>query len=149
MNFFWVDFFKCSWKDFNKKELTLHKKCVTSYLCGPWAYLWLFYGLYCKQFIEAISCFSHTNSYIWNVTNECWCLPMLVFRAWATCGIFACIASLPDRGATSCSSVWVYLLHKIMCWAFLCLSLRCSPFLAHYLNFSYLQDSFWVIFACI
>ena len=24
--------------------------CVTSLLCGPWADLWPFYGLYCKQF---------------------------------------------------------------------------------------------------
>ena len=27
-------------KDFNKKQLTLHKMCVTSLLCGPWADLW-------------------------------------------------------------------------------------------------------------
>ena len=38
------------WKDFNKKQLTLHKMCVTSLLCGPWADLWPFYGLYCKRF---------------------------------------------------------------------------------------------------
>ena len=36
------------WKDFNKKQLTLHKMCVTSLLCGPWADLWPFYGLYCS-----------------------------------------------------------------------------------------------------
>ena len=24
--------------------------CVTSLLCGPWADLWPFYGLYCKRF---------------------------------------------------------------------------------------------------
>ena len=31
-----------------KKQLTLHKMCVTSLLCGPWADLWPFYGLYSK-----------------------------------------------------------------------------------------------------
>ena len=30
------------WKDFNKKQLTLHKMCVTSLLCGLWADLWPF-----------------------------------------------------------------------------------------------------------
>ena len=29
---------------------SLHKRCVTPLLCGPWADLWPFYGLYCKQF---------------------------------------------------------------------------------------------------
>ena len=33
-----------------KKQLTLHKMCVTSLLCGPRADLWPFYGLYCKRF---------------------------------------------------------------------------------------------------
>ena len=37
------------WKDFDKKQLTLHKMCVTSLLCGLWANLWPFYGLYCKR----------------------------------------------------------------------------------------------------
>ena len=37
-------------KNFNKKQLTLHKMCVTSLLCGPWADLWPFYGLYCERF---------------------------------------------------------------------------------------------------
>ena len=34
-------------KDFNlkKKQLTLHKLCVISLLCGPWADLWPFYGV--------------------------------------------------------------------------------------------------------
>ena len=32
------------------KQLTLHKMCVTSLLCGPWADLWPFNGLYCKRF---------------------------------------------------------------------------------------------------
>ena len=30
------------WKDFNKKQLTLLKMCVTSLLCGPRADLWPF-----------------------------------------------------------------------------------------------------------
>ena len=33
-----------------KRPVTLHKICVTSLLCGPWADLWPFYGLYCKRF---------------------------------------------------------------------------------------------------
>ena len=33
-----------------KKRLTLHKMCVTSLLCGPWADLWPFYEKYCKRF---------------------------------------------------------------------------------------------------
>ena len=38
------------WKDFNKKQLTLLKMCVTSLLCGPRADLWPFYGFLCKLF---------------------------------------------------------------------------------------------------
>ena len=37
-------------KDFNKKQLTSHKMCVTSLPCGLWADLWPFYWLYCKRF---------------------------------------------------------------------------------------------------
>ena len=33
-----------------KKQLTLHKMCVTTLLCGPWVDLFPFYGLYCKRF---------------------------------------------------------------------------------------------------
>ena len=29
--------------------------------------------------------FSHTNPYISNVMQQCRCLPMLIFQAWATC----------------------------------------------------------------
>ena len=29
-----------------KKQLTLHKMCVTPLLCGPWADVWPFYRLY-------------------------------------------------------------------------------------------------------
>ena len=35
-------------------EITLHKMLVTSLLCGPWADLWPFYGLYCKRFSLSI-----------------------------------------------------------------------------------------------
>ena len=37
-----------------KKLLTLHKMCVTSLLCDPWAHLWPFYGLYWKRFSLSI-----------------------------------------------------------------------------------------------
>ena len=68
------------WKDFNKKKNSLpYLKCVTSLLCGPRADLWPFYGFLCKRF------FPHTNPYILNVTQQCRCSTMLIFRAWATC----------------------------------------------------------------
>ena len=38
------------WKDFNKKQLTLLKMCVTSLLCSPLADLWLSYGFLCERF---------------------------------------------------------------------------------------------------
>ena len=38
------------WKDFMKKTAYLNKMSVTSLLCGPWADLWPFYGLYCQRF---------------------------------------------------------------------------------------------------
>ena len=37
------------WKDFNKKQFTLLKMCVTSLLCGPRADLWTFCGFLCKR----------------------------------------------------------------------------------------------------
>ena len=39
------------WKDFNKKQLTLLKMCVTSLLWGPRVDLWPFYGCLSKRFI--------------------------------------------------------------------------------------------------
>ena len=39
-----------------------------------------------SQVTETIGFFSHTNPYILNVTQQCRCSPMLIFRAWATCG---------------------------------------------------------------
>ena len=38
-----------------------------------------------KRFSALLSFFSHTNPYISNVTQQCRCSPMLIFRAWATC----------------------------------------------------------------
>lgn len=40
-----------------------------------------------------------------------------------------------------------YLPDNIICWAFMCLSLRFSPCLAQNFNFSYSQSGFWGIFA--
>ena len=31
--------------------------------------------------------FSHTNPYILNVTQQCRCSPMLIFRTWAACAL--------------------------------------------------------------
>ena len=38
-----------------------------------------------KRFSALLGFFSHTNPYISNVTQQCRCSPMLIFRAWATC----------------------------------------------------------------
>ena len=81
------------------------KMCVTSLLCGPRADLLPFYGFLCKRLSLCIKktfiqpfiflfifvgyrndrFFSHTNPYILNVTQQCRCSPMLIFRAWTTC----------------------------------------------------------------
>ena len=37
-------------KDFNKRQLTLLKMCVTSLPCGPRADSWPFYGFLCQRF---------------------------------------------------------------------------------------------------
>ena len=71
------------WKDFNKKQLTLLKMCVTSLLCSPWADLWPFFGCLGKWFSLYINVFSHTNLYISNVTRPMFA--MLIFQVWATC----------------------------------------------------------------
>ena len=63
-----------------KKQLPLLKMCVTSLLCGPRADLWPFYGFLRKRF----SLYIKVN--LLNVTEQCRCSPMLIFRAWATCG---------------------------------------------------------------
>ena len=38
-----------------------------------------------QTFLCSFSFFSHKNPYISNVTQQCRCSPMLIFRAWATC----------------------------------------------------------------
>ena len=38
-----------------------------------------------QTFLCSFRFFSHTNPYISNVTQQCRCSPMLIFRAWATC----------------------------------------------------------------
>ena len=39
-------------KDFNKRQLTFLKLCVTSLLCGPRADSWLFKGFYVNDFLS-------------------------------------------------------------------------------------------------
>ena len=52
--------------------------CVTSLLCGPRADLWPFY-------VNGLNRFPYKSLYF-----ECYAtMPMLIFRAWATCGILA------------------------------------------------------------
>ena len=60
-----------------KKQLTI---LTTSLLSGPRADLWPFYGFLRKRF----SLYIKVN--LLNVTEQCRCSPMLIFRAWATCG---------------------------------------------------------------
>ena len=60
-----------------KKQLTI---LTTSPLSGPRADLWPFYGFLRKRF----SLYIKVN--LLNVTEQCRCSPMLIFRAWATCG---------------------------------------------------------------
>ena len=69
------------WKDFNKKQLTLHKVCVTSLLCVPWADLWPFNGLYCKRFSLCVKVpvFFGVNSWFSRFSG-CYCLtPVTLF----------------------------------------------------------------------
>ena len=56
-----------------KKQLTLLKMCITSLLCGPRVDLWPFYGFLCKTVFSLYEGLPR-------------CSPMLIFRAWATCG---------------------------------------------------------------
>ena len=69
------------WKDFNKKQLTLLKMCVMSLLCGPWADLWPFNGVYCKQFslYVKVPVFFGVNSWFSRFSG-CYCLtPVTLF----------------------------------------------------------------------
>ena len=54
------------WKDFNKKQLTLPKMCVTSLPCGPGADLWPFHGFLWRRFSLLIF---HTGLEIWVSVN--------------------------------------------------------------------------------
>ena len=38
-----------------------------------------------QTFLCSFRFFSHTNTYISNVTQQCRCSPMLILRAWVTC----------------------------------------------------------------
>ena len=69
------------WKDFNKEQLSLHKMCVMSLLCGPWADLWPFNGLYCKRFslYVKVPVFFGVNSWFSRFSG-CYCLtPVTLF----------------------------------------------------------------------
>ena len=46
-----------------KKQLTLLKMCVTSFLCGPRADLWPFYGFLCKRFSLYVKVFLCTTAF--------------------------------------------------------------------------------------
>ena len=39
-------------KGFQLKQITLHKMCLASLLCGPWVDLCSLYELYCKRFLS-------------------------------------------------------------------------------------------------
>ena len=58
---------------FNKKQITLLKMCVTSFLCGPRADLWTFYAFLCKRFSLYIKVNLHKSLHF-----ECYAtMPML------------------------------------------------------------------------
>ena len=70
-------------------------KCVLRLSCVVHRQIYgRFMGLYVNAFL------SHTNPYILNVTQQCRCLPMLIFRAWATSGF-----SRPEATADSFSPI--------------------------------------------
>ena len=52
------------WKDFNKRQQSLIKMCVTSLLCSPWADLWPFYGFLCKRFSLYIKVVTNVTSWL-------------------------------------------------------------------------------------
>ena len=58
-----------------KKQLTLHKMCVTSLLCGPRADLWPFHGFLCKRFSLYINLYIERQILIfWMLrNNKCRC----------------------------------------------------------------------------
>ena len=54
-----------------KKQLTLHKMCVTSLLCGPRADLWPFRGFLCKRFSLYINLYIERQILIfWMLRNN-------------------------------------------------------------------------------
>ena len=79
-------------KGFKKKTLTLHKMCVTV--------------------TETVG-FSHTNPYIWNVTQRCQCSPMLIFRAWATCAMSLLLNIWNTIVTIHFDSQWRWLPHRL------------------------------------
>ena len=84
--------------------------CVTSLLCGPQVDLQALYGFLCKRFslhiLSKVSCFfieilsfrwlqkrqvffPYKSLYFECLTQQWRCSPMLIFRAWATCGVMS------------------------------------------------------------
>ena len=59
-----------------------HRRDVTHILCR----VSCFYGNFDFVGYRNDRFFPHTNPYIMNVMQQCLCSPMLIFRAWATCG---------------------------------------------------------------
>ena len=73
----------------NKSAHGPHRRDVTHILCKVSCFFFfciiIFEILPFSQVTETIGFSPHTNPYISNVTQQCWCSPMLIFRAWATC----------------------------------------------------------------
>ena len=71
-------------KGFQLENSLPYLKCVLRLSCvvhGP--IYGRFMGFYVNGFLSIeIGFFSHTNPYILNVTQQCRCSPMLIFRAW-------------------------------------------------------------------
>ena len=90
-----------------KKHFTLHKMCVTSLLCGPWADLWPFYGLYSLTVTETIGFFPIQILIFPVLRNNADVRRCSLFRAWATCGL-----AIPD---TSYLHVHFFGTHTCLC----------------------------------
>ena len=67
-----------------------HGRDVTHILCKVTG-LFLLKSFHFRR-LQKRKVFPHTNPYISDVTQQCRCSPMLIFRAWATCDLIALTA---------------------------------------------------------
>ena len=104
-----------------------------------------------KQTVKRIPFFL-TSDFKNSITVSCTDYSFTAVRRWLlympTLLDYLWVSQIPHRSP----ALWYgspYLPDKIIFWAFLCLGLKFSPFLAQNVNFSYSQYGFWGIFARI